>query len=406
MLDGESSSPARRQAFRAVERCHALLSERAEAPRTRLAAEALAAYQSLNCHALDGFFDLLVDEFSQDRTRRELFSRLNLASWGTAALVEMRRRLLQGLGENPSWAVLEADLACLLRSWFGAELLEFRRIDGRTSTAVLESLIKYEAVHQIRDWRDLRRRLEADRRCYALFHPSLPDEPVIFMELALTSSLSARVQPLLDPDSTVQDPASCRYAMFYSISNCHEGLRGVPFGNALIRRALDALQQELPQLDTFATISPVPGFRPWLTAMAREGDCRTAELASLISRLEAGNWFEDAARELERALVPLCAFYLLNAKRGDEPADAVARFHLGNGARLERLNWLGDTSTAGVRRSVGMTANYLYRLSQVDRNQQAYVADRRVLASHRIQSLAKNGTTFPMARRWSAGIAV
>jgi malonyl-CoA decarboxylase len=418
-----------RQVRRVIELCHALLSEPAEASRTRLAAEALAAHQSLNSPALDCFFDLLVDEFSLDGAavtrqgdacrqdhsharpvqgcdeapRRELFRRLTLASCGTAALVELRRRILQGLGENPTWAAIEADLAYLLRSWFSAELLEFRRIDGRTSPAVLESLIKYEAVHEIRDWPDLRRRLEKDRRCFALFHPSLPDEPVIFMELALTSSLSARVQPLLDPDSAVQDPTSCRYAMFYSISTCHEGLRGVSFGNALISRAVDALRQELPGLDTFATISPVPGFRPWLTAMARDGDCRTAELASLVSRLKAQNWFEDAAHELQRALVPLCAFYLLHAKRGHEPADSVARFHLGNGARLERLNWLGDTSAAGIQRSIGVTANYLYGLSEVGRNQRAYVTDRTVTASRRIRAFAKNAGDLLPRRAATAG---
>ena len=338
MLDCES---------RVIECCHALLAERAELCQTRL-----------------------------------------------AVLVEMRRRLLRGLSEHPSWAVVEADIACLLRSSFDAAFLEFRRIDSRTSPAVLESLIKYEAVHQIRDSRDLRRRLEADRRCFGLFHPALPDEPIIFMQLALTSGLSTQVQPLLEPDSAVQDPANCRSAMFYSISSCHEGLRGLPFGNALIRRAVDALQQEFPLLNTFATISPVPGFRPWLTAMARSGDRRNAEIALLVTKLEAPHWAENGAqsKELEGALVPLCAFYLLHVNRGQEPADAVERFHLGNGARLERLNWLSDTSTAGLHRSAGLTANYLYRLSEVEQNQRAYVTNRKVTASRRLQSLAHAAT--------------
>ena len=378
MLDCES---------RVIECCHALLSERAETSQTRLATEALAAFESLNSAALDRFFDLLADDFP----RRELFRGLSLDSHGSTALVEMRRRLLRGLGEHPSWAVVEADIAHLLRSWFDAGSLEFRRIDSRASPKVLERLMKCEAVHQIRDWRDLRRRLEADRRCFALFHPALPDEPIIFTEIALTSGLSVQVQPLLDPDSAVRDPTSCRCATFYSISSCHEGLRGVPFGNALTSRALDALQREFPLLKTFATISPVPGFRPWLTAMARGGDRRNVEIALLVAKLEAPNWFENSAqsKELERALVPLCAFYLLHVKRGQEPADSVARFHFRNGARLERLNWLGDTSAAGIHRSAGVTANYLYRLSEVEQNQQAYVINRTVIASRRLRALAQ-----------------
>jgi malonyl-CoA decarboxylase len=398
MLDSASSSPAPVPAphvSRVVEYCHALLSDYchplasqpAEASQIRLATDALAAYESLTSPALESFFDLLVDGFP----RRELFRRLNSGSRGTIALVEMRRRLLGGVDEHPTWAVVEADLAPLLRSWFDPGYLEFRRIDGQTSPAVLQSLIKYEAVHKIRDWRDLSRRLEADRRCYGLFHPGLPDEPVIFMELALTSELSAGVQSLLDPDSPVQDLTNCRCAMFYSISSCHEGLRGVPFGHALIARAVDALQRELPLLNTFATISPVPGFRPWLTALARDGNGTNPAIAFLVSKLEAANWSENSAQsaELERALVPLCAFYLLHVKRGQEPADSVARFHLGNGARLERLNWLSDTSAAGLHRSAGLTANYLYRLSEMRRNRQAYVTNHKVIASRRLQSVAR-----------------
>jgi malonyl-CoA decarboxylase len=398
MLDCASSSPGPvppPHLSRVAKYCHALLSdyrhplasEPAQPSQKRLATEALAAYESLTGAELDAFFDLLTDGFP----RRELFRRLNLGPRGATALVEMRRRLLRGAVEHPSWAVVEADIAYLLRSWFDPGCLEFRRIDGRTSPAVLQSLIKYEAVHEIRDWRDLSRRLEADRRCFGLFHPALPDEPVIFMELALTSEVSARVQTLLDPDAPVQDPANCRCAMFYSISSCHEGLRGVPFGNALIARAVDALQRELPGLNTFATISPVPGFRPWLTAMARDGDRANPVYALLVSKLEAADWSENSAEtvELEKALVPLCAFYLLHIKRGQEPADSVARFHLGNGARLERLNWLSDTSAAGIHRSAGLTANYLYRLSEMRQNQQAYVTDRKVIASRRLQSLAR-----------------
>jgi malonyl-CoA decarboxylase len=318
--------------------------------------------------------------------RQELFRRLNLASSGTATLIEMRRRILRGLDEHPPWAPVAADLAHLLRSWFNGGFLEFRRIDWRTPPAVLDNVIKYEAVHQIRDWRELRRRLQDDRRCFGFFHPSLPDEPLVFIELALTAGLSAKVQPLLDPDSAVVDPASCTYAMFYSISSCHEGLRGVTLGNALIRRAVDSLKHEFPRLKTFATLSPVPGFRAWLAGAVRDGDRSRAEI---VARLDESNWSGEGAdsAELQRQLVPLCASYLLFAKRGQEPADPVARFHLANGARLERLNWMGDTSAAGIGRSAGLTANYLYKLSEVERNHQAYVTERKVIASRRVERL-------------------
>ena len=412
-------------ARRAIERCDVLLSERGEVSGARLATEALSAYQSLTGSSLHAFFDLLASRFSPDpdivrssgeayrkdpsnanllelqraveSPRQELFRRLNLASGGTEALIDMRRRLLHGLDAHRAWTASEADLAHLLRSWFNGGFLEFRRIDWRSPPAVLENLIKYEAVHAIRDWRELRRRLQADRRCFGFFHPSLPDEPLIFTELALTSGLSAKVQPLLDPDSAVLDPRSCDCAVFYSISSCHEGLRGVSFGNSLIRRVGDELYREFPRLKTVATLSPVPGFRAWLTGAARDGERRHAEI---VARMDESNWLGDAAEsaELERELLPLCAEYLLSAKRGAEPADPVARFHLGNGARLERLNWLGDTSAAGIDRSAGLTANYLYRLSDIEPNHEAYVTAHHVIASRRIEKLAKTARASRSSR--------
>ena len=416
----ESSGPAAQPASdvedarRAIERCHVLLSGNGDVSGERLANEALAAYQALSGDSLTTFFSLLASRFSPDPElvdrraaayrqhpswemlaelqraaeppRQELFRRLNLASTGTATLIEMRRRVLRGVEEHPPWGAVASDLAHLLRSWFNGGFLEFRRIDWRTPPAVLDNVIKYEAVHQIRDWRELRRRLQEDRRCFGFFHPSLPDEPLVFIELALTSGLSAKVQPLLDPDSAVADPASCRYAMFYSISSCHDGLRGVTLGNALIRRAVESLRQEFPRLKTFATLSPVPGFRAWLTGAVRDGDRPSAEI---LARLDESNWLHEGAEssDLQRQVVPLCAEYLLFAKRGQEPADPVARFHLANGARLERLNWMGDTSEAGIGRSAGLTANYLYKLSDVEKNHQAYVTERKVIASRRVERL-------------------
>ena len=406
----------------AIGRCQALLSRRGELSGSALAAEALAAYRSLAPPEIGAFFDRLVsgcspdpgdirrsaDAYSAepsptnlmqlrratDSPRLELFRRLNQAPGGIDALIEMRARLLRGLGDHPAWVVMETELDQLLRSWFNHGFLVCRRIDGRTPEAVLKKLVQYEAVHRIRDRRDLQRRLEADRRCYALFHPSLPEDPLIFTELALTRGMSAKVQPLLDPDTPVLDAATCTSAIFYSISNCQEGLRGFSFGNLLIRKVVDELRVELPRLKEFATLSPIPGFRSWLAGVAdcREGDWGNTELTGLLCRLDAPNWYEDGARsaELERELVRLCAYYLLRAKHGKEPADSVARFHLANGARIERINWLGDTSSAGMRRSAGMTVNYVYRLADLERNHEAYCKRGQARAAPRVESLCRS----------------
>jgi malonyl-CoA decarboxylase len=298
------------------------------------------------------------------------------------------------LAEHPHWTGIETDLAHLFRSWFNRGFLVLQRIDWRTSALVLEKLIQYEAVHEIQGWHDLRRRLQADRRCYAFFHPTLPDEPVIFIEVALTRGMSAKVQPLLALDSPVVDPASADCAIFYSITNPQEGLRGISFGNLLIKQVAEDLGREFPRLKTFATLSPIPGFRKWLAAGTglREGDPRHAELAALLAKLDVQDWFKDKARaaEILKQLGRLCAYYLLYAKRDDEPLDAVARFHLGNGARLERLNWLGDTSATGMRRSAGLMVNYVYRLDDLEHNHEAYAREHRIIASRRFGVLARD----------------
>jgi len=401
--------------------CHALISERGEVSGAILAKEALAAYQGLEGAALAAFFDLLAEEFSPDPVevgrcadayrkdpsqtnlvrlqgavespRQELLRRLNMASGGTATLVEMRRALLRDLGARPLWAGIEADLANALKSWFNRGFLALERIDWRTSALVLEKLIQYEAVHQIQGWDDLRRRLQADRRCYAFFHPGLPDEPLIFIEVALTKGMSARIQPLLDPESAVVDPDGADCAIFYSITNCQEGLRGVSFGNLLIKQVAEDLGREFPKLKTFATLSPVPGFRAWLAdaAAPQPGRPENAELRALPGKLELQNWHEDKAlaAELQPQLLRSCAYYLMHAKYDGEALDPVARFHLGNGARLERINWLGDISELGMQRAAGMMVNYVYRLSDVERNHEAYAREHQVIASSRIEKLAQ-----------------
>ena len=231
--------------------------------------------------------------------------------------------------------------------------LRLLRIDRHTSVTVLDKIVKYEAVHRIQGSRDLERRLAEDRRCYAFVHPALPDEPLIFTELALTHDMSADARVLLDAESPIADPSTCTCAIFFSISSCHEGLKGVSLGNALIGQVADELQSVYPRLDTFATLSPVPGFRAWLMnlAPAGTGGPLSANAALALGRLERSErpGEVECPTNSKRELLSLCAYYLLRVKRGGEPADPVARFHLRNGACLERINWLGDTSVAGMR---------------------------------------------------------
>ena len=412
----------------AVALCRALLSERGEISGARLAAEALASYHSLDRAGRTAFFDSLAADFSPDpeqvarmaeayRTdpsaanlirlqkiveppRQELFRRLNMAPDGTRTLVGMREHLLE-LGTHPQWIAIESDLAHLLHSWFNRGFLELRRIDWSTPAIVLDKLIEYEAVHQIQGWADLRRRLEEDRRCYAFFHPALDDDPIIFVEVALTRGMSGKVQPLLDPAEPVTDPRTANCAVFYSITNCQEGLRGVPFGNFLIKKVVEDLGRQLPQIKTFATVSPVPGFREWLAKTHPGWEAERGHITP-SSVPENGSGAKSAVPEPgQRELMSLCAYYLLHAKQGKEPLDPVARFHLRNGARLERINWLGDTSAAGFERSAGLMVNYLYRLRDFERNHEQYMKEYRVVASLAVESLAKAGT--PQRRSASPG---
>jgi malonyl-CoA decarboxylase len=383
-----------------------------------MASQALAAYALLPPEEVESFLDLLGREFSADPTevwkraqayhaeatasnllmlqraveppRQELFRRLNMAPGGTALLVDLRRRLLPTLADHPERASIDADLLHLFRSWFNRGFLQLRRIDWQTPAAVLERLIDYEAVHQIQGWGDLRRRLERDRRCYGFFHPALPDDPLIFIEVALTRGLPANVQMLLDPQSEVGDPHRADHAVFYSITNCQEGLRGVSFGNFLIKQVAEDLGREFHNLRNFLTLSPIPGFRSWLTTLTSGRPPVSAALTALLAAKPTAA--ADVPRSLEGELTALCADYLLHAKRGDrEPADPVARFHLANGASLERINWLGDESVTGIRRSFGLTANYVYRLSELEQNHEAYVRELRVVATPTLARLARRG---------------
>jgi malonyl-CoA decarboxylase len=421
---------ARREAADAIELCRALLSERGEVSGAALARDALAAYSALPGPALPFFFDLLASEFAPDQQeldracvayraqpstdtlirlqraveppRQELFRRLNTGG-GTATLVAMRRQLLSALKSRPEWKSIDADLAHLFGSWFNRGFLTLERIDWRTPAIILEKLIQYEAVHAISGWKDLHRRLEADRRCFAFFHPALPDEPLIFIEVALTKGMSSAVQPLLDLDSPVADPGTADTAIFYSITNCQEGLRGISFGNLLIKQVAQELGREFPRIRTFATLSPIPGFRRWVSASTAGLSATAAGRAALaeITRCDEADWGRRAndAATAQKLIMPLCAYYLIHARQEIEPADPVARFHLGNGARLERLNWFADISKRGMQRSAGLMVNYLYRLDDVEENHEIYVREHRVVASHALRKLARECPLFQIPAR-------
>ena len=389
--------------------CESLLSESGEYASVALARDALAAYETLDARLRDEFFDVLARHYSPlpeavsaaasayqaepspenlleleaavEPARRELFRRLNMAPGGTAALIEMRRLVLKGVRARPHWRGIDADLMHLLRSWFNRGFLRLERIDWHSSAILLEKLIQYEAVHAIEGWHDLRRRLAADRRCFAFFHPQLPDEPIIFIEVALTRGMSAQVQPLLDSRSPVAAPQKADSAIFYSITNCQEGLRGISFGNQLIKQVAEDLKREFPHLRRFATLSPIPGFRAWLEKNAGR---------ELLARIEDPAWhLGDVPDELEKQLTRLCAYYLLHAKQDGEPLDAVARFHLGNGAALERLNWMADSSEQGMARSAGLMVNYVYWLAEVEKNHERYFHEHAIAASSLVEKLAK-----------------
>ena len=342
--------------------------------------------------------------------RVKLLTQFNALPDGVKFLVDLRQVLVPLARRDPVLRALEADVKDLLAAWFDIDFLELRRIAWDTSpAALLEKLIAYEAVHAIRGWDDLKNRLDSDRRCFAYFHPRMPDEPLIFVEVALVNGMAANVQALLDEKAPVVDPDEADTAIFYSISNCQRGLAGISFGNFLIKRVVDRLSHEHPKLRTYATLSPIPGFRTWLDGRLREGEpglLLPAERKALKAAgtgtygakgtlkmlLARPDWHtdENAVKALRGPLLRLCARYLSRERRPGttQALDPVAHFHLTNGARMERLNWLGDTSKNGFAQSAGLMINYLYKLSDIDDNHEAYTAKGRVTVSSAIRGLA------------------
>ncbi len=411
-----------------------MISERGESNAVSMADDVVNGYRKLSKDQHVAFFTFLFEKLNPDTDlvmtaaqnfaadsnarnyirlqrvvespRQELFRRLNRASEGTAAVVQMRRDLLQVLDKKPELTAVDFDMRHLLSSWFNPGFLKMHRVDWKSPAEVLEKLIQHEAVHAIDGWDDLRRRLQPDRRCFAFFHPQLPNEPLIFVEVALLPEVPAVITPLVDKKAETNVQVSqFKVAAFYSISNCEPGLRGVSMGNFLIKRVAEQLHAEFPGLKTFVTLSPIPGFMDWAAAGANLGQgvpedrlkpaikaTRDQALATLkldsqswTERLSAG-WHPDQASEKENeALMSLASIYLGLASTGRD-GNPVAKFHLGNGAKLHQINWAGDLSRKGLRQSAGLMVNYLYDLSSVEDNHERF-ANGEVISSRAVSKL-------------------
>lgn len=325
-------------------------------------------------------------------SRIRILTQFNAIPQGVKFLVDLRADLLRYLKNDPELAVLDRELESRLSAWFDVGFLELQRITWNSPAALLEKLIEYEAVHEIRSWTDLKNRLDCDRRLYAFFHPRMPAEPLIFVEVALTDGLADSVQDLLDEHAPVFDHRKADTAIFYSISNTQVGLRGVSFGNFLLKRVIDDLKRDFPKLENFATLSPMPGLAAW--ARKHPEVLAELELPMPLAELLVPNWADDKTnvRALREPLLRLGARYLMVARQeGNEllPADPVARFHLGNGARIERLNYLGDTAVKGFRQSFGLMVNYRYLLDELEGNLDAFTGSGHIAASASIRRQAR-----------------
>ncbi|RCW22661.1 malonyl-CoA decarboxylase [Ciceribacter lividus] len=417
------------------ELCETLLSSRGEASGMALAKNILDRWQGFDQQRRRDFMFALLSRFGPNierleraiaayRTdpspkallelseaaeprRQELIRRLNLAPNGTATLVGMREVLLALKGDNPDLEAVDADFAHLFGSWFNRGFLVLRPISWSTPADILEKIIRYEAVHHIGGWDELRRRLAPeDRRCFAFFHPQLVDDPLIFVEVALTREMPSTISDLLREDRATIRAADATTAVFYSISNCQEGLRGISFGNFLIKQVVEDLRRELPRLDTFATLSPVPGFADWLSRerAAEVSDALTPADRAGLAVLDEPDWADrpEAAASAQSAMTAAAAWYFLRARnRSGKPLDPVARFHLGNGARLERINFLADRSERAMRQAHGLMVNYLYKLEDIETNHEAFASRGEVIAAPAVRRLvpADRGARAPAAGR-------
>ncbi len=407
-----------------VERaCENLLSRRGEASGMALAGDILERWLRSGEDERRAFMLMMLDKFGPDAERleraieayreerspatlrelhaaaeprrQELIRRLNLAPNGIATLVRMREALLRQKAEQPDLEAVDADFSHLFGSWFNRGFLVLTPIDWSAPANILEKIIRYEAVHEIGDWDELRRRLDPeDRRCFAFFHPQLVDEPLIFVEVALTKSISGSISELLGEGRAPIRAEEATTAVFYSISNCQEGLRGISFGNFLIKQVVEELRRELPGLETFATLSPLPGFSRWLASeMETPSGALTDTDRAWLEQLGQPDWPDDPETRagIEAAMPPAVAHYLLRTRNQlGLPTDPVARFHLGNGARLERVNFLADRSPRAMRQSHGAMVNYLYKLDDIETNHEAFIERGEVVAAPAVKRLLRH----------------
>jgi malonyl-CoA decarboxylase len=424
LISRDRREPAHEQSAGIVELCEALLSGRGEASGVALAQEILARYAELTIGPRIAFFEALARTFGHDSAsidravaawrmspsdataaelhhaaeprRLELFRRLNLAPGGTAALVHMREQLIDAMDHRDDLGVIDNDFIHLFSSWFNRGFLVLRRIDWSTSAAILEKIIRYEAVHEISDWDELRRRIDPpDRRCYAFFHPALVDEPLIFVEVALTREIASAIAPILSDKRDLIEPQRATTAVFYSITNCQRGLAGVSFGHFLIKQVVEEVSREVSRISTFVTLSPAPNFAAWL-----KRECGNAASLAIddhdraaLAALDNDNWWRDPeiAETVREPLLRAAAWYYMRGRNGRGlPIDAVARFHLGNGARLERLDWLADTSERALQQSHGLMVNYLYDLDYIERNHEAYAQQHAIVAASSVSRLVSS----------------
>src|SRR5210317_1098137 len=390
--------------------CEDLLEHRGEASGLALASDITKGYLLMSESCRMKFFDLLADKFEVDAQavldaaenyrenadldnlaaitraveapRQKLFRRINMVPGGTRTLVAMRGHLLPMLRDKPALKGIDSDMKHLFISWFNKGFLELRKIDWSSPAMVLEKIIDYEAVHEINGWDDLRSRLREDRRCFAFFHPALANDPLVFVEIALTDSVPGDLSPLLMLERDTPPAKRINTVVFYSISNCHPGLAGISFGNFLIKNVVEELKKEMPALKTFVTLSPVPGFRRWLL---------DADLSGLVDEELIPALKEPVGKvidgEVYTALLRLCAHYLLREKSGEAPLDAVARFHLGNGARLHRIHGGAELSVKGREQSAGIMVNYLYDLAKIEENHEAFFDQGKIAVSRTISRL-------------------
>ena len=403
--------------------CDTLLSSKGEASGVAWAQRLLAGYRSLDTEQRLEFYralayryqpdpvkvELTSAAYAQDQNpetlkqlilavepqRQELFRRLNLAPDGTITLVALREGLFQHLGNEQALKSVDNDLKHLFGSWFNRGFLVLRRIDWSTPAQLLEKIIRYEAVHEINGWDDLRSRVNpCDRRCFAFFHPALGEDPLIFVEVALTLDAPTTIKELLDEKREPNTTEQANTAVFYSISNCQAGLRGVSFGNFLIKQVAHELALEMPSLKRFVTLSPVPGFVKWLESQTDQLIATNTNTALEI--IDQPNWFEDpdSNQAAQKLLMPLVAHYLLKVWHKNWPLDPVARFHIGNGSSLDRINWAADLSSAALRQSAGIMVNYLYDLDQIEHNHEACVEKGLIAASPGVNKLALSVTSI------------